>query len=104
VDATFLEQSWRQALRALARRCNAPFVLLACTADPATLRERLARRSARGDDAAEADAAVLERQLQGYTPPAPEENPLDAGAGDSEALTEAILARLQRRTPTVSIP
>ncbi len=95
VDATFLDPSWRQRFRDFARRHHVPFVLLACAADPEVLRARVSQRHARGNDAAEADLAILERQLKGYTPPTPEEQALDTAGGDDNALVEAILARIE---------
>jgi aminoglycoside phosphotransferase family enzyme/predicted kinase len=96
VDATFLETERRQAFRALARTHGVPFILLACGAEPATLRDRVARRKARGDDAAEADLAVLERQLQHYTPPLAEEQPLVAADSAISTIREALLARTRQ--------
>lgn len=95
VDATFLEAEQRRPFRDLAAARGAPFILLACRAAPATLRERVAARKARGDDAAEADLQVLERQLEHYAPPAPAEQPLWLDAADPAALRAAVLARLQ---------
>jgi len=57
------------------------------------LRKRVTVRRARGDDAAEADVAVLEQQLQSVEPPAPDEYPLKInGNEDLERLRAAILA------------
>ncbi len=95
VDATFLQAEQRQPFRALAAARAVPFILLACRAAPATLRARVAARQARGDDAAEADLEVLERQLQRYTPPAPDEQPLWVESADCAAVQEAVLERLQ---------
>jgi hypothetical protein len=95
VDATFLEAEQRQAFRTLASRRGVPFILLACGTDPATLRARVSQRKAHGDDAAEADLAVLEQQLQNYMPPRAEEQPLSLADGDISVLRAAILARLQ---------
>ena len=63
IDAAFLKRSERDSFRALARRLRVPFLILAFTAPPGLLRERVAQRLARGSDASEADMAVLERQL-----------------------------------------
>ena len=68
VDAAFLRRAERDAFHQLARRVGAPFTILDCRADPDVLRARVASRSRRGDDASEADVAVLERQL-GYAEP-----------------------------------
>ena len=91
VDATFMKRAHRQPFRELADRHGIPFILLDCAADPDTLRERVAARRARGDDAAEADVEVLERQLQYDEPPAADENPLQTrDDGDLERLRAVI--------------
>ncbi|MDS4070154.1 MAG: ATP-binding protein, partial [Candidatus Competibacter sp.] len=96
VDATFMKRDHRQPFRDLAARHGVPFILLDCTADPDTLRARVAARRARGDDAAEADVEVLERQLRFDEPPAGDESPLKTdGDGDLERLRAAIAAAHQ---------
>ena len=59
VDAAFLRVDERRIFAALADAQQVPFTIVDCHAPPATLRERLARRNARGDDASEADEVVL---------------------------------------------
>lgn len=68
VDAAFLRRAERDMFHALAVELRVPFAILHCTADEARLRERVAARSASGDDASEADLNVLERQ-RGYCEP-----------------------------------
>lgn len=94
VDATFLHLEQRQAFRALAARLNVPFILLACSADPKTLQERVTQRKAQGEDAAEANSTVLERQLANYRAPQPQEYPLQTKDYAIDDLPQAILARL----------
>jgi len=94
VDATFLQLAQRQAFRTLADTLSVPFVLLACTADPAILRNRVKQRKQRGEDAAEADVSVLEQQLRHSTAPTTEENPLLVTGQDMATLTQAVLARV----------
>lgn len=60
VDAAFLKRDERAAFHALATRRGLSFTILACEADPAELRRRVA---ARRGDASEATLDVLERQL-----------------------------------------
>jgi predicted kinase len=60
LDATFLAPSWRGAAIAVAEELHLPWRILRLPANPETLRERLARRE---NDASEADAAVMEAQL-----------------------------------------
>jgi len=61
-DAAFLTRAQRHHFRALASELNVPYVIVDCEASDRTLRERIARRLAKGRDASEADAAVLDYQ------------------------------------------
>ena len=54
--------------RALAASLGVGFAILHFEARPDTLRERVRRRMQRGDDASDADLAVLESQLQHAQP------------------------------------
>lgn len=62
VDAAFLQRAERDRFAALATACGVPFAILPCHADPAVLAQRVQARRGRGDDASEADLAVLQRQ------------------------------------------
>jgi aminoglycoside phosphotransferase family enzyme/predicted kinase len=101
VDATFLEREQREIFRALAMDNGVPFLLLVCSADADTLRTRIRARQARGGDAAEADAAILEQQLSCYNPPGDDETPVRAGALDNESLSRLIRDRLSTFSPTI---
>ena len=68
VDATFLSRRRRQRFLELARARDAEFFVLDCVAAESLLRERIESRRDRGDDASEADCAVLERQLVAADP------------------------------------
>jgi len=68
VDATFLTRAHRDAFRRLATQRGVPFAILAFRADAETLQRRVAQRSARADDASEADLAVLYGQLAALEP------------------------------------
>ncbi len=68
VDATFLQHRQRDRFRALAARAGIPFLIVDFTASEALLRERILARSERGDDASDADVAVLEYQLRTQEP------------------------------------
>lgn len=70
VDAAFLRRAEREAFHALAKRLAVPFAILAPTAPRAELERRLA---ARRQDASEADAAILARQIEWIEPLEPEE-------------------------------
>ena len=61
VDAAFLRHAERVRFATLAKTLPAPFAILRCRADPRLLRQRVAARHDRGDDASEADADILER-------------------------------------------
>jgi hypothetical protein len=63
VDATFLEREQRALFRELAEQEGAVFAILEFEADEQTLRQRVADRMARDDDASDADLHVLEHQL-----------------------------------------
>ena len=62
VDAAFLRRAEREAFRRLAEELQVPFTILHCEAPAAVLRQRVAARAARRDDASEADVAVLQAQ------------------------------------------
>jgi hypothetical protein len=64
VDAAFLSRAHRRDFEQLARALGVPFTLLACTADEATLRRRVAARGAAGTDPSEAGVEVLQKQLE----------------------------------------
>ncbi len=68
VDAAFLRHAERESFYALAREMGVPFIIASLRTDGAILAQRLAQRSSRGDDASEADAAVL-RTLQAVQEP-----------------------------------
>lgn len=68
VDAAFLQRAERNEFRALAASAGVPFAILYCSAEVATLRDRLARRRAAGEDPSEADESVLQRQLAWIEP------------------------------------
>jgi aminoglycoside phosphotransferase family enzyme/predicted kinase len=73
VDATFVTRGRRAAMRDLAGRLGIPVHVIACRAPTEILRGRVRRRAALGTDASEADASVLEWQLQHAEPLQPEE-------------------------------
>lgn len=68
VDASFLAAGERQRFARLAARLGVPFRILACSAPPDVLRERVGRRAALAGDASEADLAVLDAQRARYQP------------------------------------
>lgn len=68
VDATFLQQSYRQQFQDLARTVGVSFVILHTAATLMTLENRIRERQARNDDPSDADLEVLSRQLANWEP------------------------------------
>jgi len=81
VDAAFLYRWQRETFSGLAREFKIPFLVVACTANPAVLHERLVRRAAIGQDASEADVAVLDHQIASAEPLMAEERRLEIDTG-----------------------
>ncbi|WP_423820644.1 AAA family ATPase [Salinisphaera sp. SPP-AMP-43] len=71
LDATFLERRYRDAARALAAHVHCRFHILDLAVDADTARQRIQARA--GSDASDADRQVLDHQLDGYQPLAPDE-------------------------------
>lgn len=94
VDATFIQRSLRERFRALAERLGVPFRIVHCDASPTELRRRVSARRASGNDASEADVAVLESQLAVCEPPGGEEAAwtLIAGTADADAVARLAAA------------
>lgn len=65
VDATFLKRSHRQPFIKLAQAHHAAWRIVSLKSDPQRLRQQLAERAARADDASEADVGVMTAQLAG---------------------------------------
>jgi aminoglycoside phosphotransferase family enzyme/predicted kinase len=68
VDATFLARSQRARFMQLARQAGAAFTIASCAAPEVVLRERLRLRARSGADVSDADARVLERQIDAQEP------------------------------------
>lgn len=73
VDGTFLRRWQRDLMASLAAEAGVTFAIASFECDEAVLRERVAARAARGDDASDAGLAVLEAQLRSHDPLAPDE-------------------------------
>ena len=73
IDAASLHRAERDAVRALALRLGLPFKLLLCEAPAAVLAQRLAARTADGQDASDATLEVLRQQQQFTEWPADDE-------------------------------
>ncbi len=89
VDAAFLRHAERENFRMLARKMSAPFVIASLQADAAVLKERLAQRRSRADDASEADAAVL-RTLQATQEPLQDEELAAAAIFTNNGATDTL--------------
>lgn len=68
IDATFLKRATRELFRRLAVRNRVPIDVIQCEAPVSVLRERIKEREHAGQDASEADLAVLEWQLREREP------------------------------------
>jgi predicted kinase len=73
VDGTFLTRDRRQPFQELARKLQVPCAVVACTAEPDVLRERLTARTQSGVDASDAGIAVMQRQLEQVEAPGADE-------------------------------
>lgn len=62
IDATFLHRTTRASFQQLAATLSVSFVIVDCVAEPAQLRQRLLERERHGQDASEANVAVMENQ------------------------------------------
>ncbi|WMP16481.1 bifunctional aminoglycoside phosphotransferase/ATP-binding protein [Thiothrix lacustris] len=68
VDATFLQQEQRQRFQQLANDKQVAFLILHFEATPAQLESNILQRQQAGNDASDADIAVLHQQLTHYKP------------------------------------
>ena len=91
VDGAFLKRWQRRLFQELAAKNGVSLVILDCTARESVLRERIARRHSEGNDASDADLAVLDHQLRTRDPLALDEND-DAIVVDTEACVDAAYA------------
>ena len=100
VDAAFLDSAQRKPFRLLAARLRIPFFILDLQASGAVLRERVAARAARNQDASDAGVAVLATQLARMQPLDAEEAPvslaIDAEADMGQQAEQARASLLRR--------
>jgi len=68
VDAAFLKMRQRELFRELAARAGAPFAIVDFSVPVTTLRSRIGARLLQGQDASDADLAVLDYQLSTHEP------------------------------------
>ncbi len=99
VDAVFNRREEREAMRRIAAESGADCVVVDCRADAATMRERVERRLAGGQDASDADAAVLAMQQHAREVPDPAEGSMfvldtDGALPQCRARVEALASAL----------
>ena len=94
VDATFLHDAQRGAIRRMAASIGVPFAIIACDAPLEMLRERIVARSARADNVSDADLAVLESQLDSREPLSAEEQGMMLTVAPDQPLDRRVLAAL----------
>jgi aminoglycoside phosphotransferase family enzyme/predicted kinase len=97
LDATFPTAALRARAADLAHELGVPFVLLACTADDAQTRQRLAARAHERNEFSDADAAVYDQAKRRYEPPAefaPERRVDVAGDANGDDVLVALLDRV----------
>lgn len=90
IDATFLNWNERQRFIRLADRAEVPFLILNCSSDEDTLRNRIRKRLRKGGDASEANLEVLDQQLAHHDPLSPSEMELAVDANDDNAVAVVI--------------
>ena len=97
LDATFPTAALRARAADLAHELGVPFVLLACSADDAQTRRRLAARAHERNEFSDADAAVYDQAKRRYEPPAeiaPERRVDVAGDVNGDDVLVTLLDRL----------
>jgi uncharacterized protein len=100
VDAASLKSWQRDIFRSQARAQEVPFRLISCRAAEATLRQRLLRREEAASDASDADASVLQHQLQSSEPLSEAEQAkacfVDAGDDSLDNILQRIKTEMAR--------
>lgn len=98
VDATYLRHKDRDRMRQVAADENVPFVLLDFQVSPETARSRIAARQRAGDDPSDADARILDCQLEALEPLTADEAACSIRIGehaDRPVVEKEIRVRLQ---------
>jgi len=99
IDATYLQQSQRQAAWQVAESTGVPFIILACEAPDAVIEQWLTQRQAEGGDPSDATMAVVKAQQASREPLSESEQLLSRlintpEAGNLDALVGVIRQRL----------
>lgn len=92
VDAAFLRADHRLQFQRLAGKLGAPFLIIRCEAKADVLRNRIQQRRSAGNDASDADVAVLQQQLDHRDQLSPSEQLFAVAASDS-GVTRVIAER-----------
>jgi len=102
LDATYLLRSSRDEARALALELGVPFAIIDITCTPDVIRERIAKRTASGDDASDADYAIYEQQMAEAEPLDEEEQVFavsHVSGEDVEPMVMRLLEILESQVP-----
>ena len=98
VDAAFLRQTDRHAFSSLASELGVPFVIAACQAPVAVMQDRVSKRQQIGQDASDADVAILQQQLATVEPLTSHELgsavELDTNSNDLNSITISVRNRI----------
>jgi aminoglycoside phosphotransferase family enzyme/predicted kinase len=71
LDATFLEERWREAAAQLARAASAPLLLVETVGDESVIAARIADRTRAGESVSDAGVAIHDRQRESVSRNAP---------------------------------
>lgn len=106
LDATYSLRAQRDAVAALARQYQVPFVILHCTAPHEELVRRLTARATENRDASDATAELLEQQMRNFQVPGADEGQLHVCTPDTREciawLRELRAQTLANNTTTTS--
>jgi uncharacterized protein len=102
VDAAFLRRNDREQFRAIAEELRVPCVTVDCRAPVEILKQRIAQRRVSGADASDADAVVLQSQLDGLEPLAPLEERSAVHLETSTIDLDSVLETVRERTRMVA--
>lgn len=92
VDATFLKQNDRRPFLLLAKALNVAFIICHLESDEKTLQARLKKRMEKGQDASEANVAVMRSQLKSQEAFSDEELVFVKSGEDISSILQAIPA------------
>lgn len=94
VDAAFLNRADRERFRELAERLRVPWLILDVSVEPDVARQRILQRQLAGGDPSDADASILDRQLQSQEPLTGSEQLFAVSGSDPDAVWQELRRRL----------